>query len=408
MPLEERIATIKALAKLSADDVKTLKTGGLDLKTADMMIENVIGTIQLPLGVAPYFLIDGKDYVVPMALEEPSVVAAAAHAAKLARTSGGFTSTVTDPVMIGQIQLLDVPNVKQTIQTIRAHTDDIKKHVNNQDSVLIKCGGGLKGVDVREIATSRGPMLIVHLLVDVRDAMGANCVNTMCESISPYLEEITKGRALLRIISNLAVKRMVTVKAVWKKELIGEETVAGILDAAAFAMNDPYRAATHNKGVMNGVDAVIIATGNDFRAVEAGAHAYAAINGTYTALTRYEQNKDGDLVGTLCMPLALGTVGGTTKTHPTVQLALKILDVHSAAELATIAASVGLANNFAALRAMVVEGIQKGHMKLHAENIATTAGAKGDLVKKVAAQMIKEQKITVSYAQELLTQKKGK
>lgn len=405
MPLKDRIELIKSFAGLSKEDVKILEhNSSLPHETADMMIENVIGMTHIPIGVATNFRINGTDKVIPMAIEETSVVAAASHAAKLARAGGGFTTSSDEPIMIGQIQLVGVKNIKKAKRDILARFEELRAMANSRDSTLVKLGGGIKGMEVREISTERGPMIIVHLLVDVRDAMGANAVNTYCEAVSPELEKITGGRSLLKIISNLAVKRMVRATAVWRKEVIGADTVEGILDAYAFAKADPYRGATHNKGVMNSVDAVVIATSNDWRAVEAGAHAYASITGKYIPLTRYEKNSRGDLVGHIELPLAVGLVGGATKVHPVSQVMLKILDVSSAKELAEVAASVGLASNFAAMRAMVVEGIRKGHMKLHATNIAHMAGAHGPEIDAVAKIMVEENNISYARAEELTHQ----
>jgi hydroxymethylglutaryl-CoA reductase len=408
LPLEERLKIIQKATGLEDAEAELLKKEcSLENDIAQIMIENVIGTAHLPLGIATNFLVNGKKYFIPMAIEEPSVVAAASHAAKLCNPRG-FKASSTAPVMIGQIQLKNIKDVKAASILIKENFENIKCRANKQDSTLIKRGGGLVGIECREINTKRGQMLIVHLLVDVRDAMGANAVNTMCECVAPYLEELTSGVALMKIISNLAVKRMVKVEAIWKKEILGEELIEGILDAYAFADADPYRATTNNKGIMNGVDAVLIAAGNDFRAVESGAHSYAAISGKYKPLARYEKNKDGDLVGTLEMPMAVGIVGGSTKTNPIARITLKILGVQTANELGEVAACVGLANNFAAVRAMVKEGIQTGHMKLHAKNIAIIAGAAGDEIHLVAEQMVKEKLVSVSRAEEILKNLKNR
>ncbi len=400
MGFEDRLSEIKKIAHLTEEEINNLRTGGINGQTADLMIENVIGTTKLPIGIATYFTINKRDYIIPMAIEEPSVIAAASHAAKLARFAGGFTATSTEPTMIGQIQVIGMEDIKYAEKMVLANTNNIKKIANKNDSTLIKVGGGAKGIETKILDTERGKMLIVHLLVDVRDAMGANAVNTMCESVAPYIEEITGGKTRLKIISNLAVKRTVKARAVWKKEVLGEDVVEAILDAYAFAKADPYRCATNNKGCMNGIDAVMISTGNDFRAIEAGAHAYAAMSG-YKPLVKYEI-KDGDLAGTIELPMAVGIVGGTTKTNPIARIALKILGVKSSRELGEVAACVGLANNFAAVRAMVTEGIQKGHMKLHAKNIAINAGAKDADVYIVAQKMIEEGNVSVSRAAELL------
>ncbi len=403
MSLEERLKILKEFAGLDDSDLALLKKdGALDNEIAQIMIENVIGTAHLPVGIATYFMINGKDYMIPMAIEEPSVVAAASHAAKLSRLSGGFHAQSTDPVMIGQVQIKNVPDMDAAIKNIAENVENIKSIANKQDSTLVKRGGGLVSVECRKLATERGPMLIIHLNIDVRDAMGANAVNTMCECAAPYLEELTGGTAPMKIISNLATKRIVTAETVWKKEDLGGDVVEGILDAYAFARADPYRAATNNKGIMNGIDAVLIATGNDFRAVESGAHSYASISGKYQPLAHYSKNERGDLVGRIEMPMAVGIVGGCTKTNPIARVSLKILGCQTANELGEIVACVGLANNFAAIRAIVKEGIQRGHMKLHAKNIAVIAGAAGDEVHLIADRMINEKLVSVSRAEELL------
>lgn len=399
--LKERLAVLKKATGLSTKEVNALvDSGSLDIEIADIMIENVIGVMHLPMGVAVNFRVNSRDYLVPMCIEEPSVVAAASHAAKLA-LPGGFKAESDDPVMIGQIQLVGVRDFENVKGIIMSKRDEILKMANNKDSVMLTLGGGAKDIEVRKIETERGVMAVVHVLVDVRDAMGANSVNTMCETLSPYLEEITGARSRLRIISNLAVYRKARATATWRKEDLSEDVIEGILDAYHFALNDPYRCATNNKGVMNGIDAVLIATGNDFRAAEAGAHAYAALNG-YKPLTRYEKDKKGNLVGSIELPLTVGLVGGATKTNPIARIALKILGVKSSRELAEVAACAGLANNFAALRAMVKEGIQKGHMKLHAKNIAIMAGAKGSDIFDIANRMVQENNISVSRGMELV------
>lgn len=407
MSLNERLEIVKEFAGLEDSDVDVLrKEGAMDNDIAEIMIENVIGTIHLPLGVATYFLVNGKDYLIPMAIEEPSVVAAASNAAKFARTAGGFKTRSTTPVMIGQIQLKHVKNAETAKRLIEENIETIKFLANKEDSTLVKRGGGLISVDCRSLKTERDDMLIVHLNIDVRDAMGANAVNTICESIAPYLESLVGGIASLKIISNLAVHRIVEAEAVWKKEEIGEEVIEGILDAYAFAKADPYRAVTNNKGIMNGIDAILIATGNDFRAVESGAHSYAGIDGSYKPLAHFYKNEKGDLVGKLKMPMAVGIVGGSTKTNPVARVVLKIINPQTANELGEVVACVGLANNFAAMRAMVTEGIQKGHMKLHAKNITIIAGATGNEIHKVAEQMISEKNVSVSRASEIIKERK--
>ncbi|MBI4018415.1 MAG: hydroxymethylglutaryl-CoA reductase, degradative, partial [Candidatus Aenigmarchaeota archaeon] len=399
--LAERLAVVKKMADLNPQEVRELmNSGALDLDIADIMIENVVGVTHIPLGIAVNFKVNGKDYLVPMATEEPSVIAAASHAAKLA-LPGGFKAESDEPIMIGQVQLVGVKDFDKLKDAVLSKKDEIIKACNGKDSVIVGLGGGVKNIEVRRLDTQRGTMAIVHLLVDVRDAMGANSVNTMCETISPFLEEITGAKARLHIISNLAMHRKSRATAVWRKEDLGEDAIEGILDAYHFALNDPYRCATNNKGIMNGIDAVFLATGNDFRAAEAGAHAYAALDG-YKPLARYERDARGNLVGTIEMPLPAGIIGGSIRTNPIARIALKILGVKSARELSEVAACAGLANNFAALRAMVREGIQRGHMKLHAKNIAIMAGAKGSDIYEVTDRMIQESNISVSRAMELL------
>ena len=404
-PVAERLGIVSEFAGLTDDDIAVLKKpGSLGIETANRMIENVISTHELPLGIATNFVINGKPYLVPMVLEEPSVVAAASNAAKLA---GSFEASSDEPVMIGQVLLVDVKKMPDAKKKILAAKKRLLEMANARDSVLVKFGGGAKGIEVKEVKFKSKKMLIVHLLVDVRDAMGANAVNTMCETIAPELESLSGGIARMRIISNLAVYRKARAKAVWKKEIIGKETVDAVLDAYAFAAADVFRCATHNKGIMNGIDAVVLATGNDFRAVEAGAHAFAAYGkGGYKPLTKYYSNKNGDLVGEIELPMAVGLVGGATKTHPTAKIAVKILGVKTAKELSEVIAAVGLAQNFAAMRALSTEGIQRGHMKLHSKNIAVQAGASGNYIERVAGQMVKEGNISVSRAKEIMEGKK--
>lgn len=403
MPLDGRLRAVKEFANLDDSEVALLKKEcALDTELAELMIENVVGIAHLPVGIATYFKINGKDVLIPMALEEPSVVAAASHAAKLARPLGGFRARSTDPVMIGQVQLKGIDNIESAIAAIGQNTELIKSAANKKDSTLVKRGGGLVSVECRKLETERGQMLIVHLNIDVRDAMGANAVNTICECVAPVLEELTGGVANMKIISNLATKRMVAAQATWRKEDLGGELIEGMLDAYAFAKADPYRAATNNKGIMNGIDAVLIAAGNDFRAVESGAHSYAAITGQYKPLAHYSKDENGDLVGRIELPMAVGIVGGCTKTNPIARIALKVLGCRTANEFGEIAACAGLANNFAAVRALVKEGIQAGHMKLHAKNIAIIAGAEGDEVHTLAEQMVCEKLVSVSRAEELL------
>jgi hydroxymethylglutaryl-CoA reductase len=401
---EERLKLVQEFAGLSDDEVKLLqKTGSLELDQANRMIENVVGTTELPVGIATNFLINGKDYLIPMAIEEPSVVAAASNAAKMARQQGGFHTESTPPVMIGQIQLVDVKDLPSAKEKILAEKMQILAKANEQDQVLVKLGGGAVDLDVRTIETFLGPMIIIHLLVDVRDAMGANVVNTMCEAVAPVVEKLTGGRVFLRIVSNLATHRLARARATFSKEALGgEEVVDGILQAYAFARADPYRCATHNKGVMNGVVAVALATANDTRALEAGAHAYAAMDGEYKPLTHWEKTTNGNLLGKIELPVAVGVIGGATAVHPVAKVCRKILGVRTARELGEVLAAVGLAQNLAAMRALAAEGIQRGHLKLHARNVAVTAGAKGELIDIVAERMIKEGKVSFERASSIL------
>jgi hydroxymethylglutaryl-CoA reductase len=399
----ERLEVLKAFAGLTDEELAVLSTKGSLDELADRMIENVVGTMPLPLGIATHFVINETEYLIPMAIEEPSVVAAASNAAKMARARGGFQTSSTEPIMIGQIQVTNLSDPSSAKFTLLDHKTEILELANRCDPVLVKLGGGAIDVDVRVIATDSGPQVILHLLVNVKDAMGANAVNTMAESVAPFIEEITGGTINLRIISNLATHRLARAKAVFARDAIGGEAVVeGILSAYHFAKADPFRCATHNKGIMNGIDAVVIATGNDFRAVEAGAHAYASITGRYLPLTCWEKSSEGDLVGTIELPLALGLVGGATTTHPTAKVNVKLLGVKTANELAEIIAAVGLAQNFAALRALATEGIQRGHMSLHARNVAIAAGATGDQIERVAEILVRERKVRLDRAKEVL------
>lgn len=403
-PVEERLRIVAEFAGLTEEEVNLLRTfGNLDPAIADRMIENVIGAMSYPFAVAVNFLINGKDYIVPMVIEEPSVVAAASNAARVMRRDGGIKSVATEPIMIGQIQVIGLKNPHYARMQVIEHKQEIIEKANEIDPVLVQVGGGARDVEARVVEGPRGPMLIVHLLVDVRDAMGANAVNTMAERVSPLIERITGGKTLLRIISNLADRRLVRswVK-VYKEDIGGEEVVDAIVDAWAFAASDPYRAATHNKGIMNGVIAVALATAQDHRAIEAGAHAYAARDGRYRPLTVWDKDPDGNLVGTLEMPMAVGIIGGAIRTHPVARIALKILGVKSAKELAEVMGAVGLAQNFAALRALATEGIQRGHMRLHARNLAIMAGATGELIDRVVEIMVSEGRINFAYAKELV------
>ncbi len=405
---KKRVQLVKEFAALTDEEVELLQsTGSLKLELADRMIENVVGAIPIPLGIAVNFLINGRDYLIPMAIDEPSVVAAASYAAKMARSKGGFFTSSTEPIMIGQIQAVDIDDPHGAKMAILAAKDKIIEKANEQDPMLVSVGGGARDLDVKVIEADSGPMVITELHVDCRDAMGANAVNTMAEAVAPLIERITHGRVYLRIISNLATKRLARAWTVVAKEAVGgEEVVDGIVEAYNFAAADPYRAATHNKGILNGIIAVVIATCNDHRAVEAGAHAYAARTGHYSPLTVWEKNRDGDLVGSLELPMAVGTIGGATKVHPIAKIALKILGVKTANELAEVMTAVGLAQNLGALRALAHEGIQRGHMSLHARNLAIMAGASGELIDIVVERMVKERKVRFDRAKELIQEYK--
>lgn len=406
----QRLEHVAAVTALSAEEARLIaEPGALGTDRANGMIENVVGTFDLPFGVAGYFQVNGRDYVVPMVVEEPSVVAAASFMAKLARDDGGFQASSSGPLMRAQVQVLGISDPYGARQALLRQRDEILAVANGRDKVLIGLGGGCKDIEVHVFPdTPRGAMIVMHLIVDVRDAMGANTVNTMAEAVSPLVESITGGSVRLRILSNLADLRLararvrLTPDTLATRERSGAEIIEGVIDAYTFAAIDPYRAATHNKGIMNGVDPVIVATGNDWRAVEAGAHAYACRGGRYTSLTHWEKDTSGALVGTIEMPMPVGLVGGATRTHPLAQLALKILDVRSAQELGEVAVAVGLAQNLGALRALATEGIQRGHMALHARNIALVAGATGDEVDRIARRMADEHDVRTDRALALL------
>ncbi|MBY8987408.1 MAG: hydroxymethylglutaryl-CoA reductase, degradative [Candidatus Lokiarchaeota archaeon] len=404
LSLKERQNQLAELVNLDQEDVELLRTlGYFSPDQIDILIENVVGSYQLPMGVALNFKVNGKDYVIPMVIEEPSVVAAASNMAKVARKLGGFQSDKVKSVMISQIQLTHVQDIDRAKEKLLNNKENIIKIANEQDPLLNKLGGGALDLVVREIETRKGKMIILHLLVNVLDAMGANIVNTMAEAVSPYIEKLCGAKIYLRIVSNLATQRLAKCRAVFDKDLLGgEEVVEGILNAYEFALADPYRATTHNKGIMNGIIALAQATGNDTRALEAGAHAYASISGNYKPLTKFELDSEGNLVGEIEVPLALGIIGGITRNHPMARLALKILNVKSAGELSQIAAALGLAQNVGALRALASEGIQKGHMTLHSRNIAKSAGVPDDLIEEVAKKIVEDKKIRVDYAKEVL------
>ena len=377
---QERLAAVVKETGISEEDAKKIAEPSLPVELADKMVENVIGTYTLPMGVALNFIINGKDVIIPMVTEEPSVIAAASNSAKMARMTGGFTTSFTGPIMIAQVQIVDVPAPEFAKSAILQHKEDIKKICNDKDPVLVKFGGGFHDLDVRIIETKAGTMLILHLLVNVGDAMGANAVNSMAEAVAPYVEQITGGKVYLRILSNLATYRLARASAVYKKESLSKT----------------------NKGIMNGITAAVLATGNDTRAIESGAHSYAAIKGRYTSLTVWEKDANGDLVGTIEVPMAVGLVGGATKTHPGAQAAVKILGVKTAAELAQIYAAVGLAQNLAAIKALATEGIQRGHMKLHARTVAASVGAEGEVLEEIVKTMIRDKNVNAVYAKELM------
>lgn len=409
-PLQERIAMLKEWVALDANVSSILRGDtGLSTERADQMIENAVGIYALPMGIATNFVINGKDTLIPMVIEEPSVVAACSFAAKLVRSGGGFITHSDAPLMIGQIQVLEVEDLEAATQRILTAKPELLAQINDPDLTIVKIGGGGRDIEVRCFPdTTIGPMLVVHLIYDTRDAMGANAVNTACEALAPAIENLTGGRVNLRILSNLSDRRTAEAECVVPASELSTDTLPGsavvksIIEAAVFAEVDPYRAVTHNKGIMNGIDAVLIATGNDWRAVEAGAHAFAALNGSYTSMSRWWQDENGDLRGQLRLPLAVGTVGGATKVHPTAQLALKILGVQSAQELAEVVVAVGLAQNLAAIRALATEGIQPGHMALHARQLAIAAGATAEQVGSIVETMISEGKIRLERAKELV------
>lgn len=404
LPPDERRAFVANFASLTDEERKALEGNGLPLEQANRIIENVIGIMPVPLGIATNFLINGKEILVPMAIEEASVVAAASNMAKIARVKGGFRAESSEPIMIVQIQLV-APDPEAALKKIISEKQKILSLANEKDPTLIKYGGGARALEGRVVDSPKGKMVVIHLLVDVRDAMGANIVNTMAEGVSPYIEQITGGKVYLRIVSNLAVHRTAKATAVFDKEALGGEAVVdAILWAYNFAVADQYRCTTHNKGVMNGVTAVVLATGNDTRAVEAGAHSFAARNGRIAPLTNWEKNADGDLVGSIELPVAVGVVGGVTSIHPVAIINRKILGVKTSRELGEVLASVGLAQNLAAIKALATEGIQRGHMGLHARNIAAMAGAKGGMIDRVAEILVKEKKVKMDRAKEVIAE----
>lgn len=400
---EERLHALELFSNLSKEDIKILQCeGGINFEQANNMVENAIGTVSYPLGIATNFKINGNDYLIPMVIEEPSVIAAASKAAKIARKHGGFMMEADESYSIGQIQVVDA-DIKLAISKVIATSDEILSLANSKSKTLSKMGKGAKEISCKQITTESGPMLVVEILIDVGDAMGANVTNTMCEAIAPLIEKITGGRVILKILSNYSTKRLVRGKAIFdKEELGGEKIVDNIIWAYEFAANDPYRAVTHNKGIMNGIIAVANSTGQDTRAIEAAAHAYASRSGKYTSLTKWKKDEKGNLLGEIEMPMSVGTVGGIINIHPMIKICMKILGVKSSKELACIIGAAGLAQNFSAIRALASEGIQKGHMKLHARNIATSAGVPQEKMAKVISQMTREGNVSVTRAKEIL------
>lgn len=409
---EGRLARLLREANLSADVGNILSgRGGLTGEAADHMIENVIGTFSLPVGIARHFLINGREISIPMVVEEPSIVAGASFMAKLARNTGGFFAATSAPEMIGQIQILDLEDLAAARLILDDQKDALLAKAAQADPLLVELGGGPRDLAVRLISESpAGPMLVLHLIYDVRDAMGANAVNTAVELLAPDVERLTGGRVLLRILSNLADRRLARARVtictgdLAFDEFSGESVRDGIIEAWAFAMADPYRAATHNKGIMNGIDPVVIATGNDWRAIEAGAHAYAARDGMYRSLSIWEKDDEGNLRGTLEMPMAVGTVGGATRVHPQAKANLGLMGIDSASELAEVIVSVGLAQNLAALRALATEGIQRGHMSLHARQVAIAAGAEGQQIDRLAERLVADQTVRIDHARAILAE----
>jgi hydroxymethylglutaryl-CoA reductase len=403
---KEKLEIVKNLSNLTEAEIEIIKNsnGGISFEQANTMVENAIGIFSLPLGVATNFRVNQKDHLVPMVIEEPSVIAAASNAAKIAKTHGGFTAKADESLSIGQIQVVET-DVKSSIQKIMQSSQELLDIANSKSQTLSKMGKGAKEIMCKEITTESGPMLIVELLIDVGDAMGANVTNTMCEAIAPQIEKLTGGRVVLRILSNYSTRRMVKATAIFDKQGVGgEQVIDNIILAYQFAVNDEYRAVTHNKGTMNGIIAVANATGQDSRAIEAAANAFAAHSGRYGSLTQWSKDKNGNLIGNIELPLSVGIVGGIINVHPMAKICTKILGVTSAQELACIMASVGLAQNFSAIRALATEGIQKGHMKLHAKNIAFAAGAKPEQIEKIVQKMVQENNISLNRAKQLLDQ----
>ncbi|MFT0548430.1 hydroxymethylglutaryl-CoA reductase, degradative [Allopusillimonas ginsengisoli] len=411
LSVADRVSKTLEFAGMSdeQDAAMFLNTGNLPADLADRLIENAVGTMNIPVGIATNMLIDGRDYLVPMATEESSVVAAVCNAGRQSYESGGFQTSMSGTCMIAQIQLVDITDPGNCRLSILERIEEIRAICNDCDPVLVKHGGGFRDLEVRIIESAHGPMVITHLIVDTRDAMGANAVNTMAETLAPHIESWTGGRVYLRILSNLADRRLARARCVWKADAIGGPDVRdGIVRAYEFALMDPYRAATHNKGIMNGVSAVVMATGNDTRAVEAGAHAYAARKGWYSSLSHWEVTASGDLAGSIELPMAVGLIGGATKLHPMARASLRIMDIQSAEQLARVIAAVGLAQNFSALKALATEGVQKGHMSLHSQNIALMAGAEGDEIAAVAQRLVDLGTVRIDVAEQELLKLRSK
>ncbi|RLL41357.1 hydroxymethylglutaryl-CoA reductase, degradative [Oceanobacillus piezotolerans] len=417
MTVEERRKLLHEMGFLTAEDLNTISNrSSLDLETADHMIENVVGTYELPLGLGLNFLINDKDYVIPMVIEEASVVASASHIARIVRESGGFRTEATERVMIGQIQVVGCPDFLEAKEAILRQKQTLIEAANNAYPSIVTRGGGAIDLDVRILNEEAGSrftqMLMVHIYINTCDAMGANIINTMVESLAPVVEDLTNGKVYLRILSNYADRCLARATCIISPQLLrtgdfsGEEVRDGVILAYELAASDPYRAVTHNKGIMNGIDPVVIATGNDWRAVEAGAHAYAARNGTYSSMTVWSKDEEGNLVGELELPMSIGTVGGATRVHPLAKASLEILGVESAKELAQVIVAVGLAQNLGALKALATDGIQKGHMALHSRSVAIAAGATGEMIDIVAEELIKQKQIRVGKAKELVEEYK--
>ncbi len=412
LTLAERLARMVAEGGLTPEEAAALSgQPGLTPAQADHMVENALGVFSLPLGIAQNFIVNGRAVLVPMAVEEPSVIAGASFMARLAAAGGGFRAEADPPLMIGQMQLLALPDCAAAARKILEQKGRLLAEAAGVDPLLNRLGGGPRDLEVRQLESPHlGAFLVLHLIYDVRDAMGANAVNTALERLAPLVEQISGGRVLLRILTNLADRRLaraevtIPLKELGSAQFSAQDTRDRIIAAWAFAAADPYRAATHNKGIMNSIDAVVIATGNDWRAVEAGAHAYAARSGRYTSLSVWGSDAAGNLVGTLELPMAVGTVGGATRVHPGAGAALKLMGVTSARELAEIIVSVGLAQNLAALRALSTEGIQRGHMNLHARQVAIAAGAVGDEINRLAEQLVAEKTVRIDRAVEILKQ----